>query len=283
MPGKIASNLRAPPRRAEREVVTSTAGESGPCSACESRSTATTSGSASSSAITRISVGPANRSMPTSPNSCRLASATSPLPGPAQQVDPADAPGSEGQPAISPDAAEQVDLAAWLRCAAAMVAAGAPRANRRRAGCPTLLTPWDLGPRHGHVGGGGERVAAAGDAGAGGGDSAGARWPRKTPGSVSTPRSRAWTRAAPARTPAPAPWTNWMSSMTCHGEGRDDVLDPPGGEQASSRGDQLSNLAEYARTASSRPRSRMSAMTPVTVSSCLPRHLRRRDCLLLGR
>ena len=57
-------------------VVTRTAGESGPCSAWESRSTATMNGSASSSAMTRISVGPANRSMPTSPKSWRLASAT---------------------------------------------------------------------------------------------------------------------------------------------------------------------------------------------------------------
>ena len=37
-------------------------------------------------------------------------------------------------------------------------------------------------------------------------------------------------------------------------------------------GDQLSNLAEYARTASS-PRSRMSAMTPVTVSLTSARFL----------
>ena len=58
------------------EVVISTAGESGPCSAWLSRSTATTNGSACSSATTRISVGPAKRSMPTSPKSCRLASAT---------------------------------------------------------------------------------------------------------------------------------------------------------------------------------------------------------------
>ena len=45
-------------------------------------SEATSSGSASASAITAISVGPASKSMPTRPNSCRFASATYALPAP---------------------------------------------------------------------------------------------------------------------------------------------------------------------------------------------------------
>ena len=40
-------------------------------------------GSAVSSATMSTSVGPATRSIPTSPNSCRFASATNALPGPA--------------------------------------------------------------------------------------------------------------------------------------------------------------------------------------------------------
>ncbi|MNR43716.1 hypothetical protein D3C85_1623650 [compost metagenome] len=49
--------------------VSSTAGEVRPCSAWPSRSTAQISPSTESSAMTRVSVGPANRSMPTRPNS----------------------------------------------------------------------------------------------------------------------------------------------------------------------------------------------------------------------
>ena len=56
--------------------------ELGSCSAWPSRSQATSAGSASSSAMTRISVGPASRSMPHRPYSCRLASATNRLPAP---------------------------------------------------------------------------------------------------------------------------------------------------------------------------------------------------------
>ena len=58
------------------EVVTSAAGESGPCSAWPSRSAATISGSAVSSAMTATSDGPASRSIATRPNSWRFASAT---------------------------------------------------------------------------------------------------------------------------------------------------------------------------------------------------------------
>ena len=46
------------------------------CSACENRSTATQSGGTEPSDTTRISDGPAIMSMPTVPNTRRLASAT---------------------------------------------------------------------------------------------------------------------------------------------------------------------------------------------------------------
>src|SRR3984893_1528378 len=49
------------------EVVSRIAGEVGPCSAWPKRSVAHISASAVSSAMTRISVGPAKRSMPTRP------------------------------------------------------------------------------------------------------------------------------------------------------------------------------------------------------------------------
>ena len=47
-----------------------------PCSACASRSAASHTGSADSSAITSTSLGPASASMPTCPMTCRLASVT---------------------------------------------------------------------------------------------------------------------------------------------------------------------------------------------------------------
>ena len=65
-----------------RQVVNSQAGDSWPCSAWPTRSLATISASALSSAITATSDGPAKTSMPTLPNSARLASATNLLPGP---------------------------------------------------------------------------------------------------------------------------------------------------------------------------------------------------------
>ena len=52
------------------------------CSACENRSIATQSGSVVPSQMTRISDGPAIMSMPTVPNTRRLAAATYALPGP---------------------------------------------------------------------------------------------------------------------------------------------------------------------------------------------------------
>ena len=58
------------------ELVISTAGEVGPCSAWPNKSVAQISPSTLSSAITSVSVGPASKSMPTRPNNWRLASAT---------------------------------------------------------------------------------------------------------------------------------------------------------------------------------------------------------------
>ena len=58
------------------EVVIRAAGEFGPCSACPSRSAATSSASAVWSASTATSEGPASRSIATVPNSCLFASAT---------------------------------------------------------------------------------------------------------------------------------------------------------------------------------------------------------------
>ena len=57
--------------------------ESGPCSCCASRSACTRTGSALSSAMTTSSVGPAVRSMPTSPTTRALAAVTYEFPGPA--------------------------------------------------------------------------------------------------------------------------------------------------------------------------------------------------------
>ena len=64
------------------ESVNNIAGLVGPCSACPKRSIAQISGSEVLSAIISVSVGPANKSIPTLPNNCRLASATNILPGP---------------------------------------------------------------------------------------------------------------------------------------------------------------------------------------------------------
>jgi hypothetical protein len=62
--------------------VTSTEAAIGSCSAWLIRSAATKRGSAVSSAITMISVGPASESIPITPLSSRLAAATQMLPGP---------------------------------------------------------------------------------------------------------------------------------------------------------------------------------------------------------
>ena len=64
------------------ELVNKIAGDVGPCSACPSKSTAHISPSTDSSAMMSVSVGPANKSMPTRPYSCRFASATNMFPGP---------------------------------------------------------------------------------------------------------------------------------------------------------------------------------------------------------
>lgn len=74
--GRSRSTWAMTSRPSACKVVTRIAGESGPCSAWLSRSTATMNASAVSSATTRISVGPATRSIPTSPYSWRFASAT---------------------------------------------------------------------------------------------------------------------------------------------------------------------------------------------------------------
>ena len=71
-----AARPPAPPRCARRfDVVSSTAEASTSCSACASMSAASQRGSPSSAMI-RISVGPATKSMPTSPASSFLAAAT---------------------------------------------------------------------------------------------------------------------------------------------------------------------------------------------------------------
>lgn len=67
--------------RAPRPIRTACASSS--CSACASRSLASQCGLTLPSLTITISDGPASRSMPTAPYSCRLASVTQALPGPA--------------------------------------------------------------------------------------------------------------------------------------------------------------------------------------------------------
>jgi len=69
----ISSTVRS---ATARSVETSQPTEVGPCSSWPAMSVARSSGSAVWSATTRISVGPASRSIPTLPKSWRLASAT---------------------------------------------------------------------------------------------------------------------------------------------------------------------------------------------------------------
>ncbi len=64
------------------EGVTSSEGESGPCSAWLRRSAATCAGSAVSSATTMTSVGPAGMSMAQESRTSSLAAVTQALPGP---------------------------------------------------------------------------------------------------------------------------------------------------------------------------------------------------------
>ena len=234
-------------------MVISTAGESGPCSAWLSRSTATTNGSAASSATIRVSVGPANRSMPTSPKSCRLASATYALPGPVEQVDLADRLGADA-PSRRPPGCRR-----------------AGRSRRRRPGAgPPPSRP-------------GSRPGSA----------ACTRSPARRRPPSRSPRSCARRRPAgsarPARTPRPPPpgcsagprctpgdsstsksasesfwcWAK-VADPVLHGADvldglrrhpGDDLVDLLGARAAKASGDQRSNFSEYSRTAAS-PRSR---------------------------
>ncbi len=82
MPGSWRRALAATASMSFASGETRIACASSSCSACENRSIATQSGFAVESAITRISETPATMSMPTVPNTRRLAAATNALPGP---------------------------------------------------------------------------------------------------------------------------------------------------------------------------------------------------------
>ena len=80
-PASAGSAAAAPPRPSSRARVSLSWSTGSPASSARvrpgpSRSVAHSSPSTLSSAMTNVSVGPASRSMPTRPNSCRLASAT---------------------------------------------------------------------------------------------------------------------------------------------------------------------------------------------------------------
>ena len=80
-----ASTLSRSPRSPSRiacESLTATVSDPSPCSACAARSSDSASTSAPSDAITVRSDGPANPSIPTTPDTCRLASCTHRMPGP---------------------------------------------------------------------------------------------------------------------------------------------------------------------------------------------------------
>ena len=115
--------------------------------------------------MTRVSVGPAKRSMPTRPKSWRFASATNMFPGPTSM-----STGSmDSLPrAIAPTAlhpAEAVDL---VRPAEVLGDhdGGVRLALVGRRASRDALHPRDLRGHHAHVGGGDHRVLAAGDVGA---------------------------------------------------------------------------------------------------------------------
>ena len=80
--GRRAAISRSTASASAALVVTRIAGESGPCSAWVTRSAATRTGSALSSARTIPSDGPAGRSIPTKPATSSLAAVTQALPGP---------------------------------------------------------------------------------------------------------------------------------------------------------------------------------------------------------
>ena len=184
------------------------------------------------------------------------------MPGPAKDVDPVNGLGAEGHRGDGLDAAEQVDL----------VGAGQVHRGDGR-GRDLAADRWRAGrdARHaGHLGGDdrhvrrrGERVAPAGHVGAGGTDrdvllteeDAGLRLDLEVGHRVALGLGEA-------------------AHVGLHGL---DVVDDLSGTVAMisaisaslSRklsGDQLSNFSEYSRTAAS-PRSRMSAITPFTVSA----------------
>ena len=196
---RATSSITARPSASE--VVMSTAGEVGPCSAWPSRSAATSSGSALSSAITATSDGPASRSIPTRPNSWRLASATNALPGPtimstADRGDPHHRAARRPSPPAPARrrARRSGRRPRWRSSAASARAAAPPRGGEQAI---TRLHAGDLGHEHRHERAGQHRDPAAGAVGA---DRAapGPVAGRGTPRAASRPRSRS---ASPAAAP----------------------------------------------------------------------------------
>ena len=265
MSGRISLDVLDRPRGpGPREVVISTAGESGPCSAWLSRSTATTNGSA-----------------------CVV--------GDDQDL------GRAGEQ-VDADLAEQLPLGLGDVGVARARRAGRPcrssrcrwpsrpppgcrragRSRRRRPGAsPRRSRP---GSRRGSAAcrrsparrrppwrsprscartrpAGSARPARTRPAAATGMF----RWPRCTPGCGLDLEVGAASPAGAGRRRGRRSCTVRMSSMACVGTPGDDLLDLLGGRARNDSGDQPSNFSEYSRTAAS-PRSRTSAMTSVTVS-----------------
>ncbi len=101
------------PTRSARAAshVTNQASPSGPCSACTTRSMAAKAGGAPGPATTTISDGPAKaEATPTRPDTCRLASATYALPGPAITSTAGTLPRPVGQGGDRLGATDPVDL-----------------------------------------------------------------------------------------------------------------------------------------------------------------------------
>ena len=247
-------------------VVTRTAGESGPCSAWLSRSTATTNGSACSSAIDEDLGRPGEQVDADLAEQLALRLGDVGVAGTGDEVDPLDRLGAEREGDDRLHAAEEVDLVGAGEVHRRDRRGRDLAADRRRAR-GDALDAGHLGGDDRHVRRSGQRVAATRHVGAGGADRDVLAGRGTTPGAVSISKSVRLSRAGPRRSGARCACTVSMSSI--------DLAGTPATirsiSSASSRndgGDQRSKRSEYSRTAAS-PRARMSSMMP-------PRRWRRR-------
>ena len=193
------------------EVVSRIAGVFRPCSAWPSRSVAQSSPSTVSSAMTRVSVGPAIRSIPTRPKSWRLASATKALPGPYNHGHGINALRTQCHGSDRLNTAHAVNLIRATEVHGGNHCRDSVHHDKEARTRSRVVRP-RLSPSPRYVGGGGQQSIPAGNVAADRSRPACFCGRVMTPGRVSTSMSFIEDRCAWAKLRTCA-WANLMSSM----------------------------------------------------------------------